>query len=118
MPFPEASQAHAELMCGVHSEWNVRELKVLELSAGDLVMFVLRDDGPAFDGRQRHPEIPVSLLLPKDVDWPAWKTALWRWLENVKKELADDTSQAQRHIDPSCLKVALAAATENQSRNN
>jgi hypothetical protein len=118
MPFPEASKAHTQLMGGVHSEWNVRELKVLELAAGDLVMFVLRDDGPAFDGRRRHPEIPVSLLLPKDVDWPAWKLALWRWLEKVKMELADDTALAERSIDPSCLKVALAAPTQNQSRNH
>jgi len=82
--------AEVQLRYGIHSEWNVRELRIQNLWFGrKSVSWVFRDDGPVWNGRQRHPDIPVAFVLPEHLDWNAFKVQLWSWLEGVKKHLAN-----------------------------
>jgi hypothetical protein len=79
------SEVERQLMFGVHSEWNIRELRVWPLQHGrTFVSWVFKDDAPIFNGRQRHASIPAKFTLPANVDWPRFKANLWHWLERVK----------------------------------
>jgi len=50
-----------------------------------LVSWVFKDDGPIWNGRQPHPDIPIPpLVVPANVDLRAWKLQLWRGLEDAK----------------------------------
>ena len=77
--------AERQLMFGVHDEWNVRELLVRPLMFGrSFVSWVFRDDGPVRNNRQRHGAIPMSFVLPGQIDWLRFKMNLWYHLERVK----------------------------------
>jgi hypothetical protein len=74
------------LTSGVHAEWNVRDLRLQSLEDGGLrVSFVCKDDDPASADRRRHPDVPISLVLPKDVDWHQLKSAIFCLLESIKE---------------------------------
>jgi hypothetical protein len=78
------------LTYGVHPEWNVRDLEIQDLGFGQkYVSWVFRDDGPVWNGRRRHPDIPVAFVLPEHFDWIKWKAQLWRALEHVKKTVTN-----------------------------
>jgi hypothetical protein len=73
------------LRFGVHSEWNVRNLEIIEIGFGlKWVRCVFRDDGPVWNSRQRHADITAAFMLSESVDLNAWKVEVWRWLESVK----------------------------------
>jgi len=73
------------LRFGVHSEWNVRNLEIIKIGFGlKWVRCVFRDDGPLWNDRQRHPDIPAAFMLSESADLNAWKVEVWRWLESVK----------------------------------
>jgi len=73
------SEVERQLLFGIHSEWNVRELRMWPLLYGrTFVSWVFKD------ARQRHASIPVAFVLPEHVDWRTFKANLWYWLEKVK----------------------------------
>ena len=83
--YQETTEVETHLMFGIHDEWNVRELRVRKLMFGRwFVSWVFRDDGVLRGRRRRHNSIPVSFVLPAQIDWPRFKANLWYHLEKVK----------------------------------
>ena len=79
-------EVERQLMFGIHSEWNIRELRVWPLQRGrTFVSWIFKDDGTIFNGRQRHYSIPVSFSLPANLDWALFKAHLWYMLEGTKQ---------------------------------
>jgi len=72
-------------MFGVHSEWNLRSQQAWRLLDGSVwAEFLFRDDCPLFNGRQRHPDVTIPVVLRGYVDGQELKEGLWRELENFK----------------------------------
>jgi hypothetical protein len=83
--YRQLSEAETQLMFGIHDEWHVRDLRVRQLLFGrTFVSWTFRDDGPVWDGRQRHAAIPLAFVLPARTDWPRFKANLYYHLEKVK----------------------------------
>lgn len=81
----DLNEVETQLMFGIHSEWNVRNLYVKELRFGrTFVSWVFRDDGPLWSNRSRHTPIALSFVLPENIDWPLFKANLRYHLEKVK----------------------------------
>ena len=86
MAYVNLNPAQSAFMFGVHSEWNLRGQQMWNLPDGSiLALFLFRDDGPLFNGRQRHPDVTVPVVLRGRVDWQELKTALFYVLEFAKR---------------------------------
>ncbi len=69
-----------------HSQLHARDVHDEPLCGGwRFVSAVWKDDGPVFDGRKRHRNIPCSFFYHTSTNWAHLAVDLFYWLEAHKQ---------------------------------
>lgn len=76
----------ASLECGVHPEWNARNVRADYLPDGRIwARCTFKDDSPLVSHRARHSDFPIARLLDNETDLRTWSRSLYYLLEELKK---------------------------------